>query len=207
MGHRMGQVRDCPGCHHPHAVGTTCWQCPDCRPAAPPAIVAPALTYTLTPDQVAFNTARAEQIQASNDARQQHGRRTYYVPPGMTLLDVAIQGQMAEEAAHQLTGLPRNLRIYGPGEKMPHPKDPDPGRRTEVRSARWHGAGCSVFKSDPDDRLVLLLTGGGITFTARGWIEARQARRDEWKADGLSRVQEWKVPQEALHPLPLPEGA
>lgn len=30
MGNRIGQVRDCPGCHHPHPVGTTCWECPDC---------------------------------------------------------------------------------------------------------------------------------------------------------------------------------
>lgn len=205
-GHAWGEVRDCPGCHHPHAVGTTCWQCPGCRPGVGPAI-APLLTYTLTPEQVALNTERAQRIQAANEARRGSGRQTYYVPPGMTLLDVTIQGQMAEEAAHQLTGLPRQLRIYGPGEQMPHPKDPDLGARTEVRSARWHGAGLSVFKSDPLDRIVLLLTGGGITFTLRGWIEARAARRDEWRADGLSRVQEWKVPQAALHPLPLPEGA
>jgi len=31
----LGQVRECPACTHPHAVGTTCRECPECRSSDP----------------------------------------------------------------------------------------------------------------------------------------------------------------------------
>lgn len=205
MGHRMGEVRLCPACHHMHAVGTTCWQCAECRPgeviataAAPLAIV----QCTLTPEQEAFNVGRAERIQAMHVGKP---TETYFVPPGETLLSVTIRGQCAEEAASIMTGLARQLTIF---ERVPVPKPPDLGRRTDVRSTAHAHGHLAAYSSDPDDRILLLLTGRGPTFTLRGWLLAGDAKRPAWAHAKVARGRtEYWVPQGALHPLPLPEDA
>lgn len=198
----MGEVRTCPACNHQHPVGTTCWQCPECRPgevdgqiAEPVAIV----RCTLTPEQVAFNAERAERIQAMHADKP---TQTFFVPPGETLLSVTTRGQCAEAAASVMTGLARELTIW---DVPPVPKPPDLGLRTDVRSTAHAHGHLAAYSSDPDDRVLLLLTGRGPTFTLRGWLLAKAAKRPAWIHAKVARGRtEYWVPQNELHPLPLP---
>lgn len=186
MGHRMGELRVCPGCGLSHAVGTTC---------------ADRTRVMLPSDVQAWCWADARTWEAENA-----GRAMEFQPPaGWDNVSVKAHGIGAEHAASLATGLPRNGRIYRRGERRPKVKPADLGERTEVRAPLRGYGPIRVTSKDPDGRYVLGVVGSiEAGYVIAGWIRTEEARRPAWKDQLAER---WWVPQEALRPLPLPSDA
>lgn len=196
MGNRWGQIRDCPGCGHPHAVGTTCWQCPDCRDQ----FQAPVDRWAVTPE------IRAKALHlAVTWEHEDAGKAMEHEPPsGHDNVSVKAHSIAAELVAERELGLKRQERIVRRGQRGPKVKAHDLGRNVEVRAPMDRPPTVKVHPTkDPDSRIVLGMLGSIDTrFEPMGWIVAGEARRPEWL-----RGSAYRVPAGALHPLPLPEGA
>lgn len=194
MGHAMGQVRDCPGCHHPHPVGTTCWQCPDCGHASAPD------RWAVSPEirAEAWKIARAWEA-------EDVGKTMEHDPPsGWDAVSVKAHSIAAELVAERELGLVRQGKIVRRGQRGPKVKAHDVGRNVEIRAPLDRPPTLKIHPSkDPADRIVLGMVGSIDTrFEPMGWIVAADGRRPEWL-----RGSAYRVPAGALHPLPLPEGA
>lgn len=197
-GHAWGEIRSCPGCKHEHAVGTTCWQCPECG-------------FAQTADRWAVTVA--ERNEAWEVARlweaENVGRAMEHEPPhGYDNVSVKAHGIAAEIIAARELGLPRRTTIVRSGDRPPRTKRHDVGRNVEVRAPLDHPPTVKVHPTkDPATRIVLGMLGSIDTrFEPMGWILAGDARRPEW-ARTYGRRTEHRVPVAGLHPLPLPEGA
>jgi hypothetical protein len=143
---------------------------------------------------------RSRTIIKKNEAR---GWQTKYTPPEGKLL-AGARGIVAEIIAARLTGLPHDKSYLHEGYQR-RAKRPDIGHNVEVRQTKHHDGDLSLYDNDPDDRLVLLVTGID-PFVLRGWIRARHGKSRKFyrSSRGADR---WAVPQSLLHPMPLPPGA
>jgi hypothetical protein len=133
----------------------------------------------------------------------ERGWKSKYIPREGQLAAMS-RGIVAEIVAARLTGLPYPKAYLGPGYRRSR-KKADIGKNVEVRNTKDHRDDLALYDNDPDDRIALLVTGTD-PFVLRGWIRVRHGRikRFYQRRDGLER---WLIPQEILHPMPLPLGA
>jgi hypothetical protein len=76
---------------------------------------------------------------------------------------------------------------------------PDVDPDIDVRTRRRHDYDLLVRSGEVFTRKFVLVTGTLPTFCVRGWIQGRDARRDEWKKSYGGRPSAWFVPQSYLN--------
>lgn len=155
-----------------------------------------------TREEVARAWERARAIVAQDEAE---GRTPKYVPRGKTMTEMHARGQLAEIVAARLTGLPHHTALMRRGYRRSQ-KKADIGH-VEVRNTRRHDGGLAIYENDPPMRVVLLVTGHD-PFVLRGWIRAADGRHprfwDPFRNQGGAEEPRWTVPQDHLHPMPVP---
>lgn len=107
--------------------------------------------------------------------------------------DVVIEGAAAEMA------VAKALRLYW-GDSPALDYNGDVGRY-QVRSTDHADGHLILYERDADDATFVLVTGRAPAFTVRGFILARDGKRDEYLANGRLRSEGWMVPQSALRPI------
>jgi len=70
----------------------------------------------------------------------------------------------------------------------------------QIRSTPYSNGRLIVHRTDPDDAPFVLLTGAAPSFTVRGWIWGRDAKRDQWWLEQFKRPA-FFVPQDALRKI------
>src|SRR5262245_34183499 len=105
-----------------------------------------------------------------------------------------VEGACGECTAGKFLGLHWNGNI----EKLGGPDVGPYGVRT--RSEHWHDL--ILHRSDPDDRVFILVTGLNGNYVVRGWIFARDGKKPEYWSDP-SKKNRWAffVPQEVLQDM------
>lgn len=73
--------------------------------------------------------------------------------------------------------------------------------KLQVRTRSRHDYELILHKSDPDDRAFILVTGLAPRFVLRGWIWARDGKREEYWKDPAGGRAAFFVPQSALRPM------
>lgn len=73
--------------------------------------------------------------------------------------------------------------------------------RAQVRTRSRHDYELILHPRDADDRAFILVTGLAPTFTIRGWIFAREGKRQEYWRDPAGGRAAFFVPQSALRPI------
>lgn len=113
---------------------------------------------------------------------------------------INIEGALGEMAVAQALGL------YWSGSVDTFTSEPDVGIY-EVRTRSKHEYELLIRPKDKDDTIYIHVTGLAPDFWIRGWMYAREAKRDEWKQTYGDRHPAWFVPNEMLHPMSeLPAG-
>lgn len=79
--------------------------------------------------------------------------------------------------------------------------DADDVGRLQVRTRSRHDYELILHPSDPDDRAFILVTGLAPCFVLRGWIWARDGKRQEWWRDPAGGRPAFFVPQSVLRPM------
>ena len=122
-----------------------------------------------------------------NGAEQAHGATS------LNSWQRHIDGALGECA------LAKFLGVYWAGKgKM---RDPDVGS-VDVRCTRYADGHLTLHKGDPDDRRFYLLTGIEGKYIVRGWILARDGKREEYWSDlAHDKRYAFNVPQSALHAI------
>ena len=101
-----------------------------------------------------------------------------------------IPGSIAEAA------LAKYLNVYWhKGEKSaPDVHDVD------CRCTTYANGHLEIHKNDPDDRKFYLLTGFNGKYIVRGWIYAKDGKKDEyWRVMGEGREPQYWIPQDKLN--------
>lgn len=176
-------------------------------PRRAPAI--PSLYVTLDPveQEDVKKVARkvAERYAKGSDDRGRAARMKWALPPGLTFLDLMLQGFGAEFAVAQWMGLPWNRGVRSRA---------DVGKNVEVRQTKYEG-GFLVLKSfDHLDRLFVLAVGRFPSYRIAGWIPGSAAvERGRYFGPGekiafrpggdahASSSGGWIVEQSALRPM------
>jgi hypothetical protein len=105
--------------------------------------------------------------------------------------DVHVEGACGELAVARFLGR------YWDGSNGTYRSRPDVGR-VEVRTRSSHSYDLIVREDDSPDTAYVLVTGSCPRYWVRGWIRARDARRDEWLQTHGGRPPAWFVPASAL---------
>jgi hypothetical protein len=135
---------------------------------------------------------------------EERGWKSKYIPRGKTELEMKARGVVAELVAARLTGL-RHHKAYLSKSYRRSRKKADIGDNVEVRNTSHHDGDLMLYDNDPYERIALLVTGED-PFVLRGWILVEDGkRRDLYRKE--PEPARWVVPQEMLHPMPLPPGA
>ena len=71
----------------------------------------------------------------------------------------------------------------------------------QVRTRSKHEWDLIIRDDDKDDRIFVLVTGQAPRYAVRGWIRARDGKKDEHVREHGSRPSAWFVPQVALLPM------
>lgn len=71
----------------------------------------------------------------------------------------------------------------------------------EVRMGTGHDYHCPIREDDDDDTKVAFITGNRGDYVVRGWIMARDGKRQEWFRSLAGREPQFYVPQSALTPF------
>jgi hypothetical protein len=141
---------------------------------------------------------RAKRMMVENEER---GWKSKYVPRGKTELEMKARGVAAELVAARLTGL-RHHKAYLSTSYRRSRKKADIGDNVEVRNTSDHDGDLMLYENDPYERIALLVTGED-PFVLRGWLLVEDGkRRDLYRK--TPEPARWVVPQEMLHPMPLP---
>ena len=144
----------------------------------------------LSPSEIAMASfvgcQRAVHNIQDGDTRSRSGE------PEHTLFDRMIKGAMAEAA------LAKHLDHYWWKGK----KDlPDVGE-VDVRCTHYENGHMEMHKWDIDNRKYYLLTGMLGSYTIRGWIYGKDAKKLEyWRVMQVGREPQFWVPQAALNPV------
>lgn len=107
-----------------------------------------------------------------------------------------IEGIMGEMALAKYFGL------YWSG--VGRLRDFDVGN-VDVRTRPHERSRLILHKEDPDDRCFFLVLGVNGCYRIRGWIQARDGKREEWWDDPVGGRPCYWIPQEELHPVPPPD--
>lgn len=153
-----------------------------------------------TPDEWSKAYKRATRIKEENDARGWQSKFN----SGDKQLEYLARGVVAEMVAARLTGLKHDQRFLTSGYRRSS-KKADIGSNVEVRNTRYHDGELALYDNDPDERIALLVTGED-PFVIRGWIRVKHGRLRKLYRKSPSPGR-WLVPQEMLHPMPLPPEA
>lgn len=175
------------------------------RPATP--IVSLHVSLDLEEQEAVRVVARkvAERYARGHDDRGRVARMKWALPPGMSFLDLMLQGFGAEYAVASWTGLPWNRGIRSKA---------DVGKNVEVRQTKY-AEGFLVLKSfDHFSRIFILAVGRFPDYRLAGWIHGSAAmERGRYFAPGeriafrpggdahASSSGGWILPQSALRPM------
>lgn len=77
-------------------------------------------------------------------------------------------------------------------------KEADAGKCIQIRSTQLRNGCLIVRKGDNEDHFYVLVIGKIPHFEVVGYIQGRDAKKDEWKKSPLGREPAWFVPQSAL---------
>jgi len=133
----LGQVRECPACTHPHAVGTTCRECLTCR-ATDPVLLAEATFGDLLPGGtdaqaalVRHNESLRHRGRCDADCGVPDCRAPYYDQAGLTtyLRPTATKGGTGDDAC---VDRKKEVRDDSTTSK-PHPCRPVFGQPVQAR--------------------------------------------------------------------------
>ena len=147
----------------------------------------------------------AERYAKGRDEGGRAARMKWALPPGMTFVDLMLQGFGAEYAVSLWTGLPWNRGIRSKA---------DVGKNVEVRQTKY-GEGFLVLKSfDHLDRIFILAVGRFPSYRLTGWIHGSAAveqgrffapgERIAFRPGGDAHASSsggWILPQSALRPM------
>ena len=151
------------------------------------------MTITLTHEEF----FHASQVGMSrNLANRLHGRKDAH---GLVSLGWSehIEGACGEMALAKALGV-----YYSPA--LGHINAPDLNGTcpVEVRTRSKHAYELTLYPSDKDNALYVLLTGRAPTFRVRGWIRGRDGKRDEWYGEKAKKGRPaYFVPHGALRDM------
>lgn len=77
----------------------------------------------------------------------------------------------------------------------------DVGGRFDVRTRLNHDRKLIVRRDDPDDRIIVSVTGKAPRFDLRGWLYAREAKQERWLTQYGELAPAYFVPQKELRPM------
>lgn len=80
-------------------------------------------------------------------------------------------------------------------------KEADVGKLWEVKTRSRDDYDLIVRPDDVENRSFILVTGRAPSYTVRGWMIGKDAKRDEWWQTYGDRPGAWFVPQEVLLPI------
>ncbi len=165
------------------------------------------VTLDLEEQEIVRKVARkvAERYVRGADERGRRARMKWAPPPGMTHLEILLQGFGAEYAVSTWTGLPWNRGVRSKA---------DVGQNVEVRQTRYSD-GLLVLKSfDHFERIFILAVGRFPSYRLAGWIHGsagiragRQfmpGERIAFRPGGEAHASSsggWIVEQSALRPM------
>lgn len=108
-----------------------------------------------------------------------------------------IEGFAGELAVAIALGLPRP-DVEREAFRTAH----DVGGLVDVRTRSKHWYDLPLYEKDPHDRIFILVTGRIPNFRLRGWILARDGKREEfYKKLNNDRPPGWFVPASNLRPM------
>lgn len=71
----------------------------------------------------------------------------------------------------------------------------------EVRSTSHNGGRLILHPKDKDNNIFILLIGVAPNFEAKGWIYAKDGKKEEYYTDPLGNRAAYFIPQEKLNPM------
>lgn len=80
-------------------------------------------------------------------------------------------------------------------------KGPDIGDNLQVRSRSRPDGELIVRPDDNEDHLYILVTGQAPKYTVWGYLQGKDAKRDDWVKNPYGRGAAWFVPQSELKPI------
>lgn len=135
-----------------------------------PAVRRFAFTVTLDPEEQedVYTVARkvARRYERGRDERGRAARMKWALPPGMSFVDLMVQGFGAERAFSVWSGLPWNRGIR---------KKADVGKNVEVRQTRYADGHLVVKSFDHLERIFVLAVGRFPTYYLAGWMPGAAA--------------------------------
>lgn len=161
----------------------------------------PGMVIILTAEEMELAADRAARIIAENAGR---AWSTKYRLKGESQLSVDTRGVAYELAGARATGLPWHDTYLAGGYRRSR-KQPDLGRRTEVRGTAAPDGTLKAYDNDPLSRLFLHVVGRPPRVICTGWLEGYELKTSRYAVDGKPWTHE--APIGDLHPLPLPEDA
>lgn len=174
-----------------------------------PTMTGPSLYVALDPVEQADVAKVARKVagryERGKDDRGRKARMKWALPPGMTFVDLMLQGFGAEKAVAVWMGLPWNRGVRSKA---------DVGHNVEVRQTKY-GDGFLVVKSfDHLERIFILAIGRFPSYRITGWIRGQDALEHgrafmpgqsvAFRPGGPAHASSsggWILPQSALRPM------
>lgn len=125
--------------------------------------------------------------------------RNKFAPPEDPF-GIHVLGSMGEMAAAKALGM-----YYG--GTVNQFKKPDIGELYQIRTSNKPDQPMVVRDGDADDEVFIMVTGPAPTFTLKGWLWGKEAKKEKYIRNPGGRGPAYFVGQDELHPMSeLPAG-